>query len=150
MDAKLLTLLIDTAREHRDDAAGRAADARRQRDTAAETLRTLTDYREQSLARAPSRSGATVGVAQLRSATHFDARLVLAIHQQYRTHGDRSRDVETHDAELRERQRRLMALQTLEARRAEQVARRAARREQHALDEFATNLAARHRPGTER
>jgi flagellar export protein FliJ len=150
MDPRLLTLLIDTARGHRDDAAGRAADARRQRDAAAETLRTLTDYREQSLTRAPVRSGTAVAVTQVRSATHFDARLVLAIHQQYRTHAERSREVETQDAELRERQRRLMALQTLETRRAQQAGRRAARLEQHALDEFANQLSARRRPGTDR
>ncbi|MEI7447670.1 MAG: flagellar export protein FliJ [Burkholderiales bacterium] len=150
MDERLLRLLIERATERRDEAANRAATARRDRDAAAATLRTLTDYREESLGRAPVRSGAAVGVAQLSTASRFDAKLVQAIHQQYRQHADRAADATQRDAALIERQRRLTALQTLETRRAKQAAVTAARREQRALDEFATNLAARRRPGKER
>jgi flagellar export protein FliJ len=150
MEPALLKLLIEMALERRDDAATRAAGARRERDAAAATLRTLTDYREESLSRAPVRGGGAVGVAQLATATHFDAKLVAAIHQQYGQHAQRAADAEARDASLRDRQRRLKALQTLEERRAQQSARTAARREQRALDEFATQLSARKRPGKER
>jgi flagellar FliJ protein len=150
MDARLLRLLIDQASERRDDAAQRAAQARRERDAAAATLRTLTDYREQSLARAPTRAGGPVGIAQMRSATHFDARLIVAIQQQYQTHALRDEASQAQDAALLEQQRRLKALQTLEERRARSAERLAARREQRALDEFATHLAARRAPGKDR
>jgi flagellar FliJ protein len=150
MDERLLRLLIDQARERRDEATTRAAGARRERDAAAATLRTLTEYREESLGRAPQRAGTAVGVAQLTSAVQFDARLIQAIQQQYRQHADRNADAIAHDARLTEQQRRLKALETLESRRAQQTLRTAARREQRALDEFATHLAARRRPGKER
>jgi flagellar protein FliJ len=150
MDEHLLRLLIDQARERRDEAVTHAVGARRERDVAAGTLRTLTDYREESLGRAPVRAGAAVGVAQLASAVQFDARLIQAIQQQYRQHAERSADAQARDAALVEQQRRLKALETLESRRAQQTQRTAARREQRALDEFATNLAARRRPGKER
>jgi flagellar FliJ protein len=150
MEPALLKLLIEMALERRDDAATRAAGARRERDAAAATLRTLTDYREESLSRAPVRGGGAVGVAQLATATHFDAKLVAAIHQQYGQHAQRAADAEARDASLRDRQHRLKALQTLEERRAQQSARTAARREQRALDEFATQLSARKRPGKDR
>jgi flagellar FliJ protein len=150
MDARLLKLLIEQALERRDDAAGRAADARRQRDAAAATLRTLTDYREESLARAPVRAGAEVGIAQLASATHFDSKLVAAIRQQYGQHAQRDADASAREAALRDRQRRLKALQTLEERRARQASRLAARREQHALDDYSNQLSARTRAGKDR
>jgi flagellar export protein FliJ len=150
MDEDLLRLLIEQARERRDDAATRASNARRDRDAAAATLRTLTDYREESLARAPVRAGGAVGIVQLATATRFDARLVAAIHQQYGQHAQRAADSEARDASLRDRQRRLKALQTLEERRARQAARTAARNEQRALDEYATLLSARKRPAKDR
>jgi flagellar FliJ protein len=150
MDPGLLRLLIEQALERRDDAAGRAAEARRDRDSAAATLRTLTGYREESLGRAPVRAGVPVGIAQLSTATHFDAKLVAAIRQQHGQHAQREADARTREATLHERQRRLKALETLQARRAEQASRTAARREQHALDEYATQLSARGRAAKER
>lgn len=150
MDPRVLKVLIEQALERRDDAATVAARARRDRDAAAATLRTLTDYREESLTRGPVREGAPVGVAQLRAAVQFDARLVAAIHQQYRQHVQRRDESVARDADLLERQRRLKALQTLEERRERQATKVAARREQRVLDEYATNLAARRRPGKER
>lgn len=145
MDESVLRVLIERARERRDEAAGRAADARRERDAAATTLRTLTDYRDESLARGPVRVGVAVGVAQLGAAVQFDARLVTAIRHQHLQHGERRVVADARDAALLERQRRLKALETLEARRAQQVARDTARREQRALDEYATLLSARRR-----
>jgi flagellar FliJ protein len=150
MDPRVLRLLIDAARERRDDAAQRAAGARRERDAAATTLRTLTDYREESLARAPARAGHPVGIAQLHTARHFDARLVAAIGQQHQTHAERSREADAQDAALVERQQRLKALQTLQERRARDAGMQAAKREQRALDEFATNLSARRKAGRTR
>jgi flagellar export protein FliJ len=145
MDPKVLRLLIDRATGQRDDAAVQAAEARRAHDGAAATLRTLTDYRDESLTRGPVRPGVVVGVAQLTSATRFDARLVAAIHQQYREAAERRETARLRDQELLERQRRLKALQTLEQRTEQQAQKLAARREQLAIDEFATGRAARRR-----
>jgi len=150
MDDALLRLLIERATARRDEAAGSAADARRVRDAAAGTLRTLTDYREESLGRAPVRARAGVGVEQLKAAGRFDAKLIAAIRQQYDVHAQRALEADTREATLVERQRRLMALQTLEKRRASEAAARAARRDQRAIDEHATLMAARRRPGPER
>lgn len=150
MDPSLLKLLIEQACERRDEAASRAAEARRERDAAAATLRTLTDYREESLTRAPLRAGTAVGIAQLATATHFDARLVAAIHEQYGRHAQRDADASARDETLRERQRRLKALQTLQERRAREAERSAAQREQRALDEYANQLSARGRAAKER
>jgi flagellar FliJ protein len=146
----LLRLLIGQALQRRDDAAADAAGARRARDAAADTLGTLTGYRDASLARGPVRSGAPVGVAQLTTAAAFDARMIAAIRQQHRTHAERDLEAAARDAALLERQRRLKALETLERNRARSAVRIESRREQRALDEFATNLVARRRPGKER
>jgi flagellar FliJ protein len=150
MDTRVLQLLIDRARAQRDDAAGAAAGARRVRDAAASTLATLTDYREESLARAPVRAGRAVGVDQLRTAQLFDGRLIEAIRQQFQQHSRSQADADAGDATLHETQRRLKALETLAQRRALAADRVATRREQLALDEYATNLAARRRPGKDR
>jgi flagellar export protein FliJ len=146
MDPRVLRLLIDRATGQRDDAAVHAAEARRAHDGANATLRTLTDYRDESLTRGPVRAGVVVGMAQLASATRFDARLVAAIHQQYREAAERREAARLRDLELIERQRQLKALQTLELRTAQQAQKLEARREQHAIDEFATGRAARRRP----
>ena len=143
MDPSLLQLLIEQARERRDDAAARTAGARRERDAAAATLRTLTDYREESLTRAPLRAGTPVGIAQLETATHFDAKLIAAIRQQHGLRAQREAELGLREAALRDRQRRLEALKALEARRAQEAIRLAARREQRALDEYASQLSAR-------
>ena len=150
MDEKLLQLLIEQAGERRDQAAGAAAEARRQREAAAATLRTLADYREESLGRAPARAGTPVGMEQLRAAGQFDARLVAVIRQQHEVHAQRQAEASVRDASLADRQRRLTALNTLEERRALASSRREAKREQRALDEYATQLAARRRPGKDR
>jgi flagellar FliJ protein len=150
MNPKVLQLLIDRAQSQRDDAAGLAAGTRRARDTAAVTLKTLTDYREESLGRAPLRTGLAVGLDQLRTAQQFDGRLIDAIRQQFQTHARSQADADAGDAALRDTQRRLKALETLAQRRALAAERIAARREQLALDEYATNLAARRRPGKDR
>jgi flagellar FliJ protein len=149
MDARMLGLLIDRALRRRDADAGEAAGARRARDAAAGTLRTLTDYREESLGRAPVRSGQPVGVDQLRAAQHFDAKLIAAIGQQHQQHARTQARVQARDGALADSQRRLKALETLARRRARAAALVEARREQHALDEHATNLAAR-RPHKDR
>jgi flagellar export protein FliJ len=77
-------------------------------------------------------------------------RLIDAIRQQFQTHARSQADADAGDAALRDTQRRLKALETLAQRRALAAERIAARREQLALDEYATNLAARRRPGKDR
>jgi flagellar FliJ protein len=147
MDPKLLQLLIDRAREVRDVAATRAATSRRDRAAAEATLRTLTEYRVESLAKGPVRTGNAIGVQQLVTAVHFDGRLLSAIDAQAQQHADRLATSERHDAELIARQKRLKALELLSQRRALARARTATRREQHGFDELAANRAARKQPG---
>lgn len=146
MDDALLKLLIERAAGARDDAARRAAQARRERAGADHTLRTLKDYRDESLTRAPARSGEPVGVEQLRAAGRFDQRMIEAITQQHLQAIERGREADARDTELAERQRRLKALETLAQRRAHAARLRAARREQRGTDETATHFARRHAP----
>jgi flagellar FliJ protein len=150
MDARVLRLLIEQAATRRDDAAVLTAAARRDRDAAAATLNTLTGYREESLERGPVRVGQPVGVDQLRAAQHFDARLVDAIRQQHGQHSAKQADTTARERLLIGAQQRLKALETLELRRAAAHGRLEARREQRVLDDYATQLAARRRPGKER
>jgi len=149
MDARILQLLIDRAQEQRDDAARLSSQARRERDAAQVTLRTLTEYRDESLNRGPTRSGQLVNVEQIRIAGYFDNRLIAAITQQSGTHADHEERVGERDTELREMQRRLKALETLSQRRASAAEKKGARREQRLLDEFANDIAARRGPGKE-
>lgn len=149
MDARILQLLIDRAQEHRDDAARLSSQARRERDAAHATLRTLTEYRDESLNRGPTRGGQLVNVEQIRIAGYFDNRLIAAITQQSGAHADHEERVGERDTELREMQRRLKALETLSQRRASAAEKKGARREQRLLDEFANDIAARRGPGKE-
>lgn len=149
MDARILQLLIDRAQEHRDDAARLSSQARRERDAAHATLRTLTEYRDESLNRGPTRGGQLVNVEQIRIAGYFDNRLIAAITQQSGTHADHEERVGERDTDLREMQRRLKALETLAQRRASVAEKKGARREQRLLDEFANDIAARRGPGKE-
>ena len=149
MDARILQLLIDRAQEHRDDAARLSSQARRERDAAHATLRTLTEYRDESLNRGPTRGGQLVNVEQIRIAGYFDNRLIAAITQQAGTHADHEERVGERDTDLREMQRRLKALETLSQRRASAAVKKGARREQRLLDEFANDIAARRGPGKE-
>jgi flagellar FliJ protein len=146
MDPALLKLLLQRAAERRDDAARRAATARRERDGADRTLRSLKDYRDESLGRGPARGGAAMGIEQLRAAGRFDGRLLEAITQQHLQWVERSREAGTRDAELLERQRRLKALQTLAERRERAALALAARREQRGTDEHALQLSRRRAP----
>lgn len=149
MDARILQLLINRAQEHRDDAARLSSQARRERDAAQATLRTLTEYRDESLNRGPTRGGQLVNVEQIRIAGYFDNRLIAAITQQSGTHAEHEERVGERDTDLREMQRRLKALETLSQRRASAAEKKGARREQRLLDEFANDIAARRGPGKE-
>lgn len=149
MDARILRLLIDRAQEHRDDAATLSSQARRERDAAHATLRTLTEYRDESLNRGPTRGGQLVNVEQIRIAGYFDNRLIAAITQQSGKHAHHEERVGERDTDLREMQRRLKALETLSQRRASAAEKKGARREQRLLDEFANDIAARREPGKE-
>lgn len=146
MDPALLRLLIERAAGLRDDAARTAAAAHRERDGADRTLRTLKDYREESLGRGPTRGGQPMGVEQLRAAGRFDARLVEAITQQHLQWVERAREAGARDAELVERQRRLKALETLAQRREKAARARESKREQRGTDENALHIARRRAP----
>lgn len=143
MDPKLLALLIERARSARDDAVKVATQARRDVETAAKTLNTLTEYREQSLERGPVRSGQAIGTEQLRIAGQFDARLISAISQQTGQHERSGQLADQRQAELRETQRRLKAFEALAERRALRESLKQGRRDQRTMDAFASDQMAR-------
>lgn len=140
MDAKLLRLLIERAQSVRDDAVKVAAKADRERAAAAQTLQTLTDYRDESIARGPLRPGQQCNTDQLRIAGQFDARLVVAIQQQSGQHALKAQHAQTRQAQVMQAQQRLKAFETIAQRRADRELVRQNRREQRLLDEYASDL----------
>jgi len=143
MDEKLLKLLIDRAAEQREEAARKVAQARQEHETAARTLGTLTDYREQSLDRGPVRSQTSTDTRQLSIAGQFDARLVAAIEQQSGQTQAKAQVVEARQSEATQAYQRLKALEAIALRREQRAQKAQARREQRMNDEFATDQAAR-------
>jgi len=145
MDARLLGLLIERALTARDDAQKTASRAARERDAAADTLRTLTEYQEASRRNGPQQAGQVCEVDQLRIAGRFDAKLVLAIEQQSGQHATKAQLALDRQGELAAAQRRLKAFETLAQRQAARAQQLHNRREQRAMDEHASELAVRQR-----
>jgi flagellar FliJ protein len=134
--------LTERARQARDDAAGTAAGAHRAVDDARRTLELLTNYLDDHLQR--GRSPAPTGIAQLRVREHFTRKLDQAIDAQERQRSELQKIAELKQHQLAERQRRLLAFETLAERR--EVIKRLARerREQRHTDEIAARVR-RHR-----
>lgn len=143
MDDATLRMLIEMARERRDAASGRKAEAQRDADAAAATLRTLDDYRGQALANGPVRDGAALEVAQLRTLDAFGCRLDAAIASQRGACEQRDAVVADRAQHLGDAQRRLQALELLESRRRAERLAAEERRSQRDNDEFAARAARR-------
>lgn len=148
MKRKALQQLIEQARRGRDDAAVRVAGAHREADGAQRTLDTLAQYRSEQLHNAGARS--TIDPAVLRLRDRFTQKLDGAIDEQTRVL-DRLHDaIARRRDELVGRQRRLLAFETLQARRDAASTRRRERAEQRDTDERAAQVARRQRDGDDR
>lgn len=145
MDKKLLRLLIDRAQSLRDDAVKIAVQADRERAAAAQTLRTLTEYRDESITRGPLRAGQECNTDQLRIAGQFDARLITAIRQQSGQHAAKEQVAQSRQAQVMQAQQRLKAFETIAQRQAQRDQIKQTRREQRLLDEYASDLSTRQR-----
>lgn len=141
MKRRSLDRLIEQARRVRDDAAIRAADASGEADRAGETLDLLASYRNESLSRV--RTGARLEAVMLGVRERFTRKLDTAIGEQTLQRDRLAAVAEKSRSELLERQRRLLAFETLKQRR-EEIRREKARRiEQREMDELAAQTRAR-------
>lgn len=145
MKRKALQQLIEQARRGRDDAAVRVAGAHREVDGAQRTLDTLAQYRREHLRNAGTRSSFDPAVLRLRD--RFGQKLDGAIDEQTRLRDTLHETVDRRRDELVGRQRRLLAFETLQARREAASARLREHAEQRDTDERAAQLARLRRIG---
>ena len=144
MKRRALNTLIEQAKRVRDDAALRVAGAHREAEAAQHTLDPLSSYRDEQMRNAAQRTETPVALLRVRE--RFARKLDDAIDEQTRVR-DRMQDaIERRRAELVERQQRLLAFRTLQARREALEARRLARIAQRETDEIAARRTA-HRNG---
>lgn len=141
MKRRALATLIEQAQRVRDDAALRVAGAHRSVDAAQHTLDTLSTYHNEQIRNAAQRRQVVPSV--LRICEHFSRRLESAIDEQTRVRNTLRDAVERNRGELIERQQRLLAFRTLQARREAVDTRRRERRTQHETDEIAARSVAR-------
>lgn len=145
MKRRALHTLIEQAQRVRDDAALRVAGAHREVEAAQRTLDTLSSYRDEQARAATQR--VEIGPALLRVRERFVRRLEGAIDEQTRVRNGLQDAIEQHRAELIERQQRLLAFRTLQARRDAADVRRRERLAQRETDEIAARSAARRNGG---
>ncbi|HEY0878399.1 MAG TPA: flagellar FliJ family protein [Zeimonas sp.] len=141
MKRRALNTLIEQAQRVRDDAALRVAGAHREAEAAQRTLDTLSSYRDEQMRNAAQRT--ETGVALLLVRERFSRKLDGAIDEQTRVRNGMQDAIERHRAELVERQQRLLAFRTLQARREALDARRRERIAQRETDEIAARSATR-------
>ncbi len=140
-----LSFLIELQRRERDRAAGLAARARSDSETANSTLQMLQGYRRDYDTRSPkvarrAFSAVTVGVHE-----RFTGKLDRAIGEQDRLSARLAEASAERETVLAQGQRRLKALETLHERRESALRLRKRRSEQIQTDEFATQVYLRNR-----
>lgn len=135
MKRRTLQQVIEQARRVRDDAAVRVAGASREADRAQNTLETLASYRDEHL-QGPLRRPQFVPTV-LRLHERFTRKLDQAIGEQTLVRDATHVAIDHRRAELVDRQQRLLAFETLQARRDSAHARRRKRAEQRHDDEIA-------------
>lgn len=141
MKRRALNRLIEQAQRVRDDAALRVAGAHRDVEAAQRTLDTLSSYRDEQARAAAQR--VEIGPALLRVRERFARKLDGAIDEQTRVRNGLQDAIERRRAELIERQQRLLAFRTLQARRDAADVSRRERLAQRETDEIAARSAAR-------
>lgn len=140
-----LQQLIELARRARDDAAQRVAGAHREVDRARETLDTLQAYRDEQWRSAAQRS--QIDPALLRIRDGFGQKLNGAISDQNATCDTLHAALGQQRNALIEEQRRLLAWETVQARRNAAQAHRQRRADQRDTDEHAAQVMQRRRTG---
>lgn len=141
MKRRTLQQLIEQARRVRDDAALRVAGAHRDADGAQRTLETLSTYLDEHLLGAARRVQVDPAVLRLRE--RFTRKLDVAIDEQTRVRDALHDAMDRRREELVGRQRKLLAFETLQARRDSARSRRRERAEQRATDELAAQALTR-------
>ncbi len=132
-----LNLLIELERRKRDGEAGVAARARRDADTAGSTLQMLQGYRLDYDTRSPKQGAEVFHTAKVRVHEAFTGKLDLAIDQQAQLAQQLAALRTQREQALAERQRRLKAFETIQARREAAAQQQAQRNDQRQTDEFA-------------
>lgn len=135
MKRRTLEQLVEQARRERDDAATRVAGAHRDAEGAQRTLDVLSNYLGEHLRGAGARPYADARLLQVRE--RFTRKLDAAIGEQAGVRDALHEAMARRRGELVERQRRLLAFETLQARRNAVLVRRLARAEQRQTDEIA-------------
>ena len=138
---RALQMLSEQARRARDDAAGATAGARREAERAQQTLDMLSNYLGEHLRRGSTRASFDPALLQVRD--RFTRKLDAAIGEQSLERDKLEHAAEAQRRELIARQQRLLAFETLGARRA--AAQRAAqhRADQRQTDELAAQASRR-------
>lgn len=135
MKRRTLQQVIEQARRVRDDAAVRVAGASRAADQAQSTLETLSSYRNEHVQTAFRRPQFVPTVLRLHE--RFTRKLDQAIGEQTRVRDATYVAIDRRRAELIDRQQRLLAFETLQARRDSAQQRRRKLAEQRHDDEIA-------------
>lgn len=141
MTKNALLQLIELARRARDDAAQQVAGAHHEVTRARTTLDTLATYREEQWRAAAQRSH--IDPALLRIRDVFGQKLDGAIADQSATCSTLHEALERQRLTLNDRQRQLLAWETVQARRDAADAERQRRAEQRITDEHAAQLVQR-------
>lgn len=141
MKRRTLQQLIEQARRVRDDAALRVAGAHRDADGAQRTLETLSTYLDEHLLGAARRVQVDPAVLRLRE--RFTRKLDVAIDEQTRVRDALHDAMDRRREELVGRQRKLLAFETLQARRDSARTRQRERAEQRDTDELAAQALTR-------
>ncbi|MGE0805337.1 MAG: flagellar export protein FliJ [Burkholderiaceae bacterium] len=147
MKQRTLQQLIEQARRVRDDAAVRMAGADRQAQQAQQTLDVLCSYLNQHLTPASGDAPHTDS-PRLQVRERFTQRLNVAIDEQTRQRDSLHEVTEQRRSELIERQKRLLAFETLHARRESARLGREQRRDQKRTDEMAAQALQRKQRGS--
>lgn len=133
-----LQRLIEHARRQRDDAAAQATSARHDVARAQQTLDMLSSYLHEHLGHL--RTLAQTDSPLLRIREGFTRKLGVAIDEQTRQRDGLRDNAEREHAELLERQRRLLAFETVQTRRESLRRVRLHRADQRHTDEIAAQL----------
>jgi flagellar FliJ protein len=145
MKKNALLHLIELARRARDDAAQRVAGAHHEVSRARNTLDTLATYRQEQWRAAAQRSRTDPALLRIRDV--FGRKLDGAIAEQRATCDTLHEALERQRLALNDRQRRLLAWETMQARRDAADAERQRRTEQRATDEQAARMVQRRNRG---
>lgn len=145
MNSRTLQQLIEQAQRVRDDAAIGVAGARRAVGEAQHTLELLSSSLNQNLQRIASATSVDPAVLPIRA--NFVSKLGTAIGEQTRRCDGLEQTADQRHQALVASQRRLLAFETLQARRESVRAKAAQRADQRNTDEMAAQTRRRHNQG---